>query len=531
MRSVQDRVTRLLAIAALFSCGIASSPARAEVAQIIVHADKSGAVISRNVYGQFSEHLGTGIYSGIFVGEKSAIPNTRGFRNDVISALKELHVPLVRWPGGCFADYYHWRDGIGPKDRRKVIINGWGNVTDNNAFGTHEFFDFLSLIGAEAYVNANVGTGSPQEAAEWLEYMTGDQDTTLVKERKANGRDEPWKVSIYAVGNETWGCGGKMSAQYYSDLYNQYVTFQRTRPEAQPEALASGDNAADTSFTETLMHNARARMDAISMHYYTFADRNVDTDAATGFHEAGWISILSATLKMDDIIQKKDAIMSAAEAELAAKAPDAPRKKVGLYIDEWGTWFKAEPGTNPGFLVQQNTLRDAVVAAANFNIFHKHADRVRMTSIAQTVNVLQAMILTDGPNMLLTPTYHVFHMYRPFQDAVALSMDLQTPHYTYGKWSVPQVSASAARTKEGAIVIGLANLDPHKAIDISTSLIGTHGGRVRGEILTADAMDAHNTFAAPNAVHPVAFDGAKLAGNLLNVKLPAKSVVVLTVSP
>ena len=462
--------------------------------------------------------------------KNSPIPNTRGLRNDVIAALRELKVPLVRWPGGCFADEYHWRDGIGPRDKRVIRINtNWGGVPETNQFGTHEFFDFVEQIGADAYVNANVGTGSPAEAAQWLEYMTGDQDTTLVKERKANGRDKPWKVSVYAMGNETWGCGGNMRPQYYADLYNQYATFMKTSQNPKPIMLASGDrDGSATDFTTVLMQNRRAGFDAISMHYYTvLGPKWVNKDTATGFTEAGWINVLANTLKIDGYIKKHDAIMAAAEKKMP---PDAPHKKVGLYIDEWGTWYKPEPGSNPGFLVQQNTIRDAIVAAANFNIFHKYADRVQMTSIAQMVNVLQAMILTDGPKMLLTPTYHVFHMYKPFQGATSLPVAIKTGVYKYGMWSVPQVSASAARTTDGDIVIGLANLDPHKPADVSAQLIGVRDGPLTGEVLTADTMDAHNTFDNPNAVHPVAFEGAHLVHGKLMATLPPELVVVLTMA-
>jgi alpha-L-arabinofuranosidase len=493
-------------------------------ATLKIDAGHPGAVINKNIYSQFSEHLGSGIYGGIYVGENSPIPNTRGLRNDVIAALKELRVPLLRWPGGCFADEYHWRDGIGPRDKRPVRLNtNWGGVPESNAFGTHEFFDFAELIGAGTYVNANVGTGSPQEAAQWLEYMTGDQDTALVRERKANGRDKPWKVSVYAMGNEAWGCGGNMRPQYYADLYNRYASFMKAPPGAMPELLAVGDSDGKTDFSMALMANRRAKMDAVSLHYYTIlgpAWENKDT--ATGFSEAGWINTLANTLKMEGFIKAQDAILTAAEK----KTPKLP--KVGLAIDEWGTWYKPDPGSNPGFLVQQNTLRDALVAAVNFNIFHKYAARVRMTAIAQTVNVLQAMILTGGPKMVLTPTYHVFHMYKPFQEALSLPLEIKTGNYTYGKWTVPQVSASAARTKDG-IAVALANLDPHRAAQVTAVIAGAQGSHVTGEILSAESMDAHNSFDTPDAVHPEAFTGASFANGKLTLTLPAKSVVVLKI--
>lgn len=496
---------------------------------LTIHADQPGPVINKDVYGQFSEHLGSGIYGGIYVGKTSPIPNTDGFRNDVVAALKELHVPVVRWPGGCFGDEYHWRDGIGPQAKRPVRVNhNWGGVPERNAFGTHEYFEFLHMIGADAYVSANVGTGSVQEAMDWLEYMTSDQDTTLTRLRKANGHAAPWKVSLLGIGNETWGCGGNMTAQYYTDLFKQYATFVRTKPEARPQIVASGDHDSTTDFTETLMKETGGELDAIDFHYYTILGPQWENkDTATGFNESGWINTLASTLKMDGFIAQHEAIMDKYEAR-HHNGP-GPYKKVGFYIDEWGTWYQPEPGTNPGFLVQQNTIRDAVVAAANFNIFHKYADRVRMTAIAQTVNVLQAMVLTDGSKMVKTPTYWAFYMYRPFQNATSLPVDIRTGTYTYGDFSVPQVSASAARTKEGAIVVGLANLDPHNPAHVTAALDGVQAARVTGQVLTGDAMDAHNTFDHPNLVHPVAFTGATLSGGKLDVTLPAKSVVVLTV--
>jgi alpha-N-arabinofuranosidase len=488
---------------------------------ITIHADKPGAEINKNVYGQFSEHLGAGIYGGIWVGENSPIPNTRGFRNDVVAALKDLHVPVIRWPGGCFGDEYHWRDGIGPRAQRTVKINhNWGGVPEDNAFGTHEFFDFLDLIGADAYVSANVGTGTPQEMNDWLEYMTSDRDTTLTRLRKANGRDKPWKLAMLAIGNETWGCGGNMTPQYYADVFKQYATFIRTKPDARPIVIASGGHDSDTSWTKTLMSSVKRDMDAISFHYYTIKGiKWEDKGAAVGFGEDQWMDHIANTLKMDGFLKNNIAIMNKLD----------PKKRVGFYVDEWGTWYLPEPGREPGFLYQQNTMRDAVIAGANFNIFHKYADRVRMTSIAQTINVLQAMILTDGPKMVLTPTYHVFHMYIPFQGATSLPVDLKTPPYKYGKTSVPEVSVSAARVASGDIDVALVNLNPDHSVKVSVAIAGAKPGQVSGTILTGDTMDAHNTFDNPDAVHPVAFDGATIVKGRLTLTLPAKSVVVLDV--
>lgn len=497
----------------------AAAQTAAGAAQAVLQADKPGAKIDPNVYGQFAEHLGRSIYEGIWVGENSTIPNTRGYRNDVVAALKELKVPLVRWPGGCFADDYHWREGIGPRDKRPVKVNtNWGGVEEDNSFGTHEFMDFAELIGAQTYVNANMGTGTPQEAAEWLEYLTSPTNSTLANERRKNGRDKPWKVDFYAMGNETWGCGGGMRPEYYSDLYRHYNTFARTAQTPKPKRIASGANAQDYNWTEVLLSTAARHMDGYSLHYYTLPTGNwTKKGSATEFGEDQWFSTLQNTLKMDELIVNHSAIMDKHD----------PNKRIGLYVDEWGTWYDVEPGTNPGFLYQQSTLRDGLVAAINFNIFHQHAERVRMTNIAQMVNVLQAMILTDKEKMILTPTYWAYHMYRPFQNATMLPISVTAPEYKLGDKAVPGVTASAARGADGVVYVALVNLNPNQPVNISTALQGLTAKSVSGEVLTAPAMNAHNTFDKPNAIRPTAFNGAKLSGGALTVSLPAKSVVVL----
>ncbi|MFL6604252.1 MAG: alpha-N-arabinofuranosidase [Steroidobacteraceae bacterium] len=503
-----------LLLALLAPAGAAGLPATATI-----HADQPGAKIDRHIYGQFAEHLGRGIDEGVWVGEDSKIPNVRGIRRDVVAALRELHVPVVRWPGGCFADEYHWRDGIGPRASRPVRLNtNWGGVPENNAFGTHEFLDFVQLIGSEAYVNGNVGTGSPQEMAEWLQYLTSDKPTALTAERARNGHPDPWKIAYFAVGNETWGCGGNMRVDHYVDVFRQYATFLKTPVGARPALIASGGHDVETSWTEGLIEKGGEDLGAISFHYYTIPGEHWSHKGpAVGFGAEQWISTLAHTLRMEDFIRANAAIMDKYD----------PQRKVSFAVDEWGTWYDAETGREPGFLYQQNTLRDAVVAALNFNIFHQHAERVRMTAIAQMVNVLQAMILTRGPQMVLTPTYHVFHMFRPFQDATFLPTDLQTPRYTLGSSSVPAVSVSAARTASGAIVVALVNLDPTNEMPVSLSLAGAAPRTVKGELLTAAALDAHNTFETPDAVHPTRFTGASLKSGKLSLTLPAKSVAVL----
>lgn len=508
---------------AILAAALVAAAAGSTHAETIVTIDtaKPGPVINKNVYGQFAEHLGTGIYEGMWVGPDSAIPNTRGWRNDVLGALKDLQVPLVRWPGGCFADEYHWREGIGPRAARPVKVNTmWGGVEEPNSVGTHEFFDLVELLGADAYVNGNLGTGSNQEMAEWLEYMTSDTTSGLAELRRKNGRAQPFKVAYFAVGNEAWGCGGSMTPAHYANLYKTTTTFLKTPPNARPKFIASGGNDNDVSWTGTLSKEVKHNIDAISFHYYTIPTGKWEVKgAATGFAENQWMSTMQNTLKMEQHISRNVKILDRND----------PQKKIGFYVDEWGTWYDVEPGTNTGFLYQQNSLRDAVVAALNFNIFHDHADRVRMTNIAQMVNVLQAMILTDKDKMLLTPTYHAYRMYTPFQDAVSLPVAVKgNAKYTLGAATVPQVSASAARGKDGKVYLALVNTNPKQEAEISINVAGAGGSAVQGSILTAAAMDAHNTFAQSDAVQPVPFT-AQARGGKLRVTLPAKSVAVVSV--
>jgi alpha-N-arabinofuranosidase len=483
---------------------------------VTIRPEISLGKISPMIYGHFIEHLGRCVYEGIWVGENSAIPNTHGIRNDVVSALRKIHVPVLRWPGGCFADEYHWKDGIGPREKRPAMFNShWGGVVENNHFGTHEFLDFCELLGIAPYVCLNVGSGTVQEAMEWVEYMTSPASSPMANLRRAHGRDKPWKVPYIAVGNENWGCGGNMTPAFYADNYKRYNTFVKNYvpgAENRIQRIACGPNGANYEWTEVMMKNATRQMNGLALHYYTNK-----RESATEFTEAAWHDVLLKTLRMEELITKHSAIMDQYD----------PQKRIGLVVDEWGTWYAVEPGTNPGFLYQQNTLRDAVVAALNYHIFHAHADRVTMANIAQMINVLQAMILTDKEKMLLTPTYHVFEMYKVHQGATSLPVALTTPDYAVGANKIPAVSVSASRDKTGKIHVSLVNCDAQRTIAVDGTLAGVPAKSVTGRILTAPAITAHNTFAAPDSVTPAVFTGAALAGEKLTVTLPAKSVVVL----
>jgi alpha-N-arabinofuranosidase len=488
------------------------APAQAQIrASATVDTAAKGTRIAPEIYGQFAEQLGTGINGGIWVGEGSAIPNIRGYRSDVVAALKALKVPVVRWPGGCYGDIYHWRDGIGPRDKRPVTLNKWwGNTEEANQFGTHEFFEFAELIGAKTYLNVNAGSATPGEARQWVEYVSWPGKSAMAELRRANGRDKPWKLDYVGVGNEMWGCGGNLKADEWAGLYRRFATF--LKGEGGAKLIAAGPTGGDYKWTEALMETAREQLDAISLHYYTLPTGDWGKKgAAIGFDEAAWVETFTRTRKLEEYVRGHDAVMDKHD----------PDHKLGLMVAEWGSWYDATPGTNSAFLQQENSLRDALLAGVNLNMFHRHADRVHMANIAQMVNVLQAMILTDGAKMVLTPTYHAFRMYQPFQGASALPVAVQAPDYAGGA----VVDVTAARGSDGAMHVALVNLDPKQSAEVSVAVPGS--GTVSGEMLTGPAMDSRNTFAAPEALVPQAFRGAKWQGGRVTMTLPAKSLVVL----
>ena len=522
-------VRSLLASLTLLAVAVTVPVAAAQKVQMSVDVSRAGAKIDRNLFGQFAEHLGHGVYEGIWVGPDSKIPNTRGIRNDVVAALKALKVPDVRWPGGCFADEYHWRKGIGPQ--RTVTLNpNWGGVIESNTFGTHEFMDFLDQIGAEAYLSVNVGSGTPQESAEWLEYLTTAQPTTLAKERAANGHPAPYKVAFLGIGNESWDCGGNMTPDYYLSQLKIYSRFVRNFNPAQQDKqqmlkIAVGPGGSEsrwTEWTDAIMkayqsHTWSWDMNGLSMHSYTVV-KWPPSYASVGFGETEYAQILKSTLEMNDLIAKHSAIMDKYD----------PQKKVALVVDEWGGWYAPLPGSTPGFLVQQNSLRDAILAALNLNIFAQHADRVRMANIAQMINVLQAMILTDKEKMVLTPTYYVYEMYVPFQDATFVPVTFDAGTYTHDGITLPRVDAIAAKDKAGKLWLAITNVDPNQSAELEVSLAGINAKSAAGETLTAPKVDSVNTFDAPNTVVPKPIS-AKAQDGKLTLELAPKSVTVIAV--
>lgn len=487
------------------------------MSRLIINTAEKKDRINKNIYGNFSEHLGRCIYGGIFVGEDSKIPNTNGMRNDVVQALKNIKLPVLRWPGGCFADEYHWKDGIGPKEERKKMINThWGGVVEDNSFGTHEFLEFCRQVGCEPYINGNVGSGTVQEMSEWMEYMTFDGLSPMAALREKNGHKEPWKVKYFGVGNESWGCGGNMRPEYYADLFRQFQTYVRNYGDNQVFKIACGPSVDDYEWTDTVMKIAGKYMDALTLHHYSLPGNWKEKGSATDFTEEEYYAVLQQALRMEELISNHLQIMNRHD----------PEHKVGLIVDEWGSWYDVEPGTNPGFLYQQNTMRDALIAAATLNIINAHCDRVVMANIAQTVNVLQSVILTEGEKMVLTPTYHVFDLYKAHQEATLLHSYIETETVGTGDYQIPNLSVSASEDAAGVIHITAANLSADTAYPIDCCL----GGKtVTARILTGETGD-FNGFDHPTDVQIQEFTDIQQKHAGFSFTIPACAVMELTVS-
>ncbi|PIB30561.1 alpha-N-arabinofuranosidase [Maribacter sp. 4G9] len=507
----------LTALMLFSSLGI--SLAQSSKSTIQIGNIEDAPTISKHIYGHFAEHLGRCIYEGFYVGDNSMIPNTEGVRNDIIDALKELQIPNLRWPGGCFADTYHWKDGIGPQENRPTIVNTWwGGVTEDNSFGTHNFLNLCKVLETEPYLSGNVGSGTVQELADWVQYTNFKGKSPMSDLRRENGRDEPWTVKYWGIGNEAWGCGGNMSPEYYADIYNKYVTFMSDADvEGGLYKIASGASNDDYNWTEVLMKNIPKNMlQGVALHHYSVIDwsaKGSDVD----FTEDLYFKTMKESWLMEELIVNHTTIMDKYDKE----------KKVDLIVDEWGGWYEVAEGTNPGFLYQQNTMRDAMIAGMNLNIFNNHADRVKMANLAQTVNVLQAVILTDKEKMILTPTYHVMNMYKVHQDAKLIPLSFESPDYTYEGESLPAINASASIDDAGKMHVSIVNIDAHKKNTVTIDLNALGIKKITGEILMSDKLQDHNTFDNPNKIEPKEYKGFTFKKGVLEVELPPFSVIVL----
>ena len=492
-----------------------------------IHEKETGSTISPEIYGHFSEHLGRCIYEGLYVGEDSPIPNVNGMRSDVVQALRELKIPVLRWPGGCFADEYHWKDGIGPKASRKKMINThWGGVVEDNSFGTHEFMELCRQLGCKTYVNGNLGSGTVQEMSEWVEYITFSGVSPMADLRRANGHEEAWNLDYFGVGNESWGCGGNMTPRYYGNEYRRYQTYIRNYDPSRPvKKICCGANTDEYDWTREVLETCYQRygkdqhgyMDGLSLHFYTLAGTWDSKGSATDFGRDIWYKTLRNALRMDTLITEHSKIMDEFD----------PEKQIGMIVDEWGTWHDVEPGTNPGFLFQQNTMRDALVAGITLNIFNKHADRVTMACLAQTVNVLQAVILTEGDKMLLTPTYHVMHMYRHHQNGKLLGSSLSgVKQVGTGEFSVPMLTESVSVDDKGIITVTLANLSAEESQTLSLQTDESGYRVAEARIVSGEKIQDHNTFDDPHRVTERAFTGYGDTDGI-RITMPPASVVTV----
>ena len=499
------------------------------MAKLVIDANRKLSKINKEIQGQFSEHLGRCIYEGLYVGENSDIPNVNGMRTDVVEALKNIKVPVLRWPGGCFADEYHWKDGIGPKESRKKMINtNWGGVVEDNRFGTHEFFELCRQIGCETYINGNMGSGTVQEMSEWVEYMTFDGVSPMADLRAENGHEKPWTVDFFGIGNENWGCGGNMNPEFYGNMYRRYQTFVRDYDgNKKIRKIACGANSDDYEWTQEVMKACFRRispqqhgmMDGLSLHYYTVPETWDHKGSATEFAEKDWYKTMKKTMYMEELIRRHSAIMDQYD----------PEKEVGMIVDEWGTWYTCEPGTNPGFLYQQNTMRDALVAGITLNIFNKHSDRVKMANLAQIVNVLQAVLLTEGDKMIKTPTYHVFDIYKEHQDSNLVESSIETEMIgVEEEWKVPNLTESVSETADGTLHLTITNLSVDQSFDIDTTIIDRSVKTVKGEIVTGE-IHAKNTFEEPECVTVKKYDGTQITEKGIRFTIPACSVLHLEV--
>ena len=514
--------------------------------RITIIPDEQIGTIRPEIYGHFAEHLGRCIYEGVWVGEDSEIPNTRGIRDDVVAALAALRPGVLRWPGGCFADDYHWQDGIGPRENRPHRINvHWNQEPEPNSFGTHEFIDFCRMIGTQPYICGNVGSGTVRELRDWVEYCnwpcrdaplgrlrraTGTSlqpGSTLSDLRAANGSPDPFAVKYWGVGNENWGCGGNFRPEDYCSEFRRYAGYMFNL--GTPLFLiACGPSGNDIEWTRRFFAKLRkdywdfggfpsARIHGFAAHYYCGT-----AGSATEYTADQWYQLLRQAAQMEPLVVQQRAAMDAFD----------PARKIGLLVDEWGTWHPAAPGKPP--LWQQNTLRDALVAALTLDTFNRHADKVVMSNIAQTINVLQAMILTDGPKMLLTPTYHVYEMYKEHQGGTAVRAIFEADRIQFGNGADVHYlfglngSASLA---DGTLTLSVVNPHATDRAESAIRILGAGAFRIESaKVLTAGDIHAHNRLDEQPEVRPAE---AQMAGEgaEFGCVFPARSATVLRMRP
>jgi alpha-L-arabinofuranosidase len=496
-------------------------PKTASAVTVNVLLDEPIGTINPNVQGHFIEHLGACVYGGCWVGQKSSIKNYKGIRLDVIEALRAIKPPVLRWPGGCFADDYHWKDGIGPKHQRPKTVNlHWGDCVETNEFGTHEFMDLCQVIGAKPYLAGNLGSGSPTELRKWIEYCNYPSGTSLSDQRIENGAPKPFGVEYWGVGNENWGCGGNMSAADYAAEYRRFANYVRAWGGTEPELVACGPLGNDLNWTRSFFEKLYEkgprdciRINGFAAHHYCF-NRGETGAHALDFDKYGWYSLLTDAQKMEPLIVQQRELMDEYD----------PIRKIGLIVDEWGSWHRATDGAAE--LWQQNCIRDAMLAALTLDIFNRHADKIQMANIAQTINVLQALILTDGDKLIKTPTYHVYDMYKDHQggESVRLEIDCNPIH------ELQQVSGSAS-VKDSRLSITLTNLSLDSGVEVRLSLPDLtlyQAGELYELSYPQGKVTAHNNFEEPEAVYMVFKEPVEITPEGACFELAPASIVRLS---
>ncbi|MCI1856527.1 MAG: hypothetical protein LKI80_00045 [Sporolactobacillus sp.] len=501
---------------------------------VLINPNQTIGTINPRLHGQFIEFLGNCIDEGIWVGENSDIPNINGIRSDVLKLLKHLAPPILRWPGGCYADTYHWRDGIGPRDQRLVSFNeNFGTFKrDDHQFGTDEFLRLCETIGAEPWINVNMLSGSISEMKEWMEYINRADDTTLSRERDANGHSAPYNAWMWGLGNEAWAGGGTMTPATYMNEYRRFASAmpkftKSVFEQSKMYAIASGPDANKPresvkwteDFFKMLAEYRQPHINGYDMHFYNWnvSDKK---DTPTEFTEEGWDRVINGCLELEELINVQSTLIKNGlklindpETKLESKL-----EHVDLIVGEWGNWhysaFTAQPA-----LEQQVTMRDAITTALTLDILQRNCDKVTMACNAQMVNVLNAVALTAGDKMVITPNFDVFMMYKSHRGGVALKTPRQDPD------SGVYIFASK---KSNGITIDLINASYG---DKATVVLDFPTDVAIDSIIRLVADDSHdcNTVGNPDTVrsHHVDIDFPVAAHQ--TITLPAASVNTLKV--
>jgi len=520
---------------------VAPRSARAADSRIDILLDEPIGPIAPELYGHFAEHLGGVVYDGIWVGDGSPVPNDGGIRRSLVERLKQIKAPVIRWPGGCFADSYDWRDGIGPRASRATRTNFWVNTKvpaspsqyDPNSFGTVEFARFCKLAGAQPYLAANIRSLPAKDLYQWIEFCNSPAGTTtLAGVRAAEGSPDPLNVVYWGVGNEPWGCGGDFSPEDYAVELKRYTAWVPSY-DLQLRYIAAGANSGDVEWTRRFFDKLTAgnpgmagRLWGFSFHHYAW---NVSSGKTTDWNEGKGPAVGFTIEQHYELLRDADKMDGFITAHWQTMGQFDRARKVKLVVDEWGAWHKPGSESDPSHtLGQVSTLRDALLAGLTLDTFQRHADKVGMANIAQLVNCLQSLFVAHESKFIVTPNYHVFQMYMDHMGAESVRTEFMAPRVSYQRNGQPATFwglAGSASRRDKTVTLTVVNPSAADARETTVSVRGAKIASAAITTLTAGALDAHNSFDAPDAVptpkeSPVT-PGA--AGDLI-VTLPKASV-------